>query len=102
MPEQTHVLQPKLNYMELLRAEKERIEADRNYWRGRAEKRAEYLLLNKICPDCGSLHCMADGKTGLYCNECGASYLLGPDSIDEFAEYYRQEQANTAEKDARQ
>lgn len=29
-----------------------------------------------ICPDCGNNSCMADGVHGLWCPECGASYLL--------------------------
>lgn len=29
-----------------------------------------------VCPDCGNDKCMADGKTGLWCPACDASYLL--------------------------
>jgi ribosomal protein S27AE len=36
----------------------------------------ELLVVNKVCPDCGGRNCMADGINGLYCNDCGASYLL--------------------------
>ena len=36
----------------------------------------EDKIKKKICPDCGSKQVMADGKTGLWCSQCDASYLL--------------------------
>lgn len=29
-----------------------------------------------FCPDCGYSRCMTDGKTGLWCPRCDASYFL--------------------------